>query len=72
MGDSKVCLMYCIVLHCMGEKYMFANCGLRKIYNKLLLGVRFCKDDKKRHIRVYCHHLGKRYDKNRNDGTDND
>ena len=72
MGDSKVCLMYYIVLSCVGEKYMFANCDLQKIYNKLLLGVDFCKDGKKRRIRVYCHHLRERYGKNRYDGTDND
>ena len=52
MGDSKVYLVYCIVVHCVGEKYMFANCGLQKIYNKLLLGVDFCKDEKKQRIRV--------------------
>ena len=68
MANLKVYLGCCIVLRYVGEKYMFANCGLRKIYNKLLLVADFCKERKKRRIRVYCHHLIERCGKNRYDG----
>ena len=56
----------------MGEKYMFVDCGLQKIYNKLLLGVDFCKDEKKQRIRVGYRRLWERYGRNRYDGMDND
>ena len=68
MANSKVYLRYCIVLRYVGEKYMFVNCGLRKIYNKLLLVAGFGKERKKLRIRVYCHHLIERCGKNRYDG----
>ena len=68
MANSKVCLRYCIVLRCVGEKYMFANCGLQKIYYKLLPVADFCKERKKRRNHVYYHRLIERCGKNRYDG----